>query len=108
MIPWFELVVAVLATWRLCHLIAHEDGPFDGVARLRRAAGSGMMGRLMDCPYCLSLWIAAPISAMVAPDWIMGVMLWLAISGGACLTEQLSARLRPDPGIIDLPHTEES
>lgn len=103
MSPGFDLVVAVLATWRLCHLIAHEDGPFDAVVRLRQAAGAGQVGRLMDCPYCLSLWIAAPFAGMIATDLAAGIMLWLAISGAACLVEQLSARLRPNPAIIDLP-----
>lgn len=100
-----NLVVAVLATWRLCHLIAHEDGPFGVIARLRRAAGSGVVGALMDCPYCLSLWFAAPIAVQLAEGWRDGVVLWLAISGGSCLVEQLSTRLtRPDrPDIIDLP-----
>lgn len=100
---WFELAVAVLATWRLCHLIAHEDGPFDAVVRLRQAAGAGQVGRLMDCPYCLSLWFAAPFAMVIATGWATGIMLWLAISGAACLVEQLSARLRPNPAIIDLP-----
>ena len=104
---WLNLVVAVLATWRLCHLIAHEDGPFGVIVRLRRAAGSGMVGALMDCPYCLSLWFAAPIAAQLTEGWRDGVLLWLAISGGSCLVEQLSARLtRPvRPDIIDLPPT---
>ncbi|MGV8989702.1 MAG: DUF1360 domain-containing protein [Cypionkella sp.] len=102
---WFGLVVAVLATWRLCHLIAHEDGPFGTIARLRRAVGSGGLGHLMDCPYCLSLWIASPITVPLAKGWPDGIILWLAISGGSCLVEQLSARLsRPaDTQIIDLP-----
>ena len=100
-----DLAVAVLATWRLCHLVAHEDGPFDAMIRLRQTAGSGQMGRLMDCPYCLSLWFAAPCAGLIASGWGIGLLLWLAISGGACLVEQLSARLRPAAGtdVIDLP-----
>ncbi len=89
--PWFALVVAVLATWRLAHLVAHEDGPFDVVVAARRAAGAGVLGRLMDCPYCLSLWLAAPFAAYVAIDFATGVALWLAISGGACLVEGVAA-----------------
>lgn len=88
------LVVAVLATWRLCHLLAHEDGPMDLVLRLRERAGSGTWGRLMDCPYCLSLWWALPFAAWLAQDWSLGLLpataLWLAISGGASLIEKLS------------------
>ena len=58
----FGFVVAALAAWRLCHLVAHEDGPFDAIAILRRRAGQGQWGRWMDCPYCLSLWFALPLA----------------------------------------------
>lgn len=87
--PWFRLTLCVLAVWRVSHLVAHEDGPFDVVVRLRALAGNGMLGRLMDCPYCLSLWLAAPAALLLAnrlPDWSMA---WLAISGGASLVEKL-------------------
>lgn len=90
--PWFLLVVCVLATWRLSHLVAREDGPFDAVLRLRARAGDGMLGRLMDCPYCLSIWFAAPAALLLAhrlPEWCAA---WLAISGGASLLERLTAK----------------
>ena len=93
MSPWFGLAVAVLATWRLSHLVAGEDGPFDLMARARHAAGPGQFGRLLDCPYCLSLWFAAPMAAWLARDPAGGVVLWLAISGGSCLLEHGAARL---------------
>lgn len=90
--PWFRLLLAILATWRLARLIAKEDGPFDIIVRLRQAAGQGVLGALMDCPYCLSVWLAAPFACMVAtrPDiapaaWCLA---WLAISGGACCLER--------------------
>jgi len=97
--PWFLLTLAVLGTWRLAHLVAHEDGPFDVVVRLRWRAGNGMLGRLMDCPYCLSLWIAAPAALLLipvsaftkhVPEWTAA---WLAISGGASLLEKLAESL---------------
>jgi len=91
--PWFGLALAVLATWRLSHLVAGEDGPFDLVARLRRAAGHGHFGRLLDCPYCLSLWFAVPFAVWLASEPVGGVVLWLAISGGACLLERLAVWL---------------
>jgi hypothetical protein len=87
--PWFRLTLCVLATWRLCHLIAHEDGPFDLIVRLRARAGGGMLGRLMDCPYCLSLWIAAPAAVLMAGRFSEGCVAWLAISGGSSLIEKL-------------------
>lgn len=87
--PWFRLTLCVLATWRLSHLVAHEDGPFDVIVRLRARAGSGMLGRLMDCPYCLSLWIAAPAAFLLADRLADGCVAWLAISGGSSLLEKL-------------------
>jgi hypothetical protein len=97
---WMALLVAVLATWRLCHLLAHEDGPLDLVLNLRRRAGTSMWGVLMDCPYCLSLWRAMPFAAWLADDWGLGLAhglaLWLGISGGASLVEKLSCPTDPD------------
>jgi hypothetical protein len=88
--PWFRLAIAVLATWRLARLIAAEDGPFDVIVRIREKAGGGLAGRLMDCPYCLSLWFAAPAALLVAPiGWAWG-LAWLAVSGGACFLERLT------------------
>ena len=89
--PWFRLVVAVLATWRLSHLIAHEDGPFDAILALRQRAGSGVLGRLMDCPYCSSMWIALPFAFLVARTPVAWCIAVLAISGGASLLERLGA-----------------
>ena len=57
---WFRLVLVVLATWRVTHLLAFEDGPGDVVATLRQRLGNGFFGKLMDCFYCMSLWVAAP------------------------------------------------
>jgi hypothetical protein len=82
---WPKLVLAVLATWRITHLLAREDGPADLVARLRAGLGASFAGRLLDCFYCLSLWVAAPVALWLSTrplDWVLG---WLAISGAACL-----------------------
>lgn len=93
---WFGFVVAVFAVWRVAHLVAREDGPFDVVLRLRRRAGNGPWGRLMDCPYCMSLWLALPAAAWLTPRSHAGafdaVLLWLAISGAACCLERVAAR----------------
>jgi hypothetical protein len=86
---WLRLILAVLATWRMSRLVAFEDGPWDAVARLRRLAGDGMLGRLMDCPYCLSLWFAAPAALSLdqaMPGWLL---TWLGVSGGASLIERV-------------------
>ena len=89
---WLRFVVAALATWRVTHLIAYEDGPWDVIARVRRLAGSGFFGKLMDCFYCLSLWVSAAAAAVIASNVKGGLLLWLAISGAACLLERMGQR----------------
>lgn len=79
--------VAALATWRVTHLLASEDGPADAVARLRARLGPGPAGRLMDCFQCLSIWVAAPASVFVTRRPRELVPTWLALSGAACLLE---------------------
>lgn len=88
--PWFRLLLAVLATWRIAHLIAKEDGPFDLIARSRASAGSGPLGTLMDCPYCLSLWLAAPAAFVLSSSFAGWILAWFAISGGACFLERIT------------------
>lgn len=105
--PWFRLTLAILATWRVSHLIASEDGPFDVIVRLRLRAGNGVLGKLMDCPYCLSLWIAAPLALLLADGAGAWCVAWLAISGGSSLLEKLSRApaprsLAPESTIIPL------
>jgi hypothetical protein len=82
-----RFALAALATWRVTHLLAEEDGPFDAVVRVRRALGDGQLGELMDCFHCLSMWVAAPLTFTVtrrreAP------LVWLALSGAACLLQR--------------------
>lgn len=78
-------VLCTLAVWRIAHLLAHEDGPFDMVFKLRSKVGQGFFGTLLDCFLCLSLWIAAPFAFLVATAWIDRVLAWLALSGAASI-----------------------
>jgi hypothetical protein len=81
--------LAVLATWRVTHLLASEDGPADIIVRFRALLGHSLAGRLMDCFYCLSMWIAAGAAFFVTRSPLQWFMTWLALSGGACLLERL-------------------
>lgn len=87
--PWFAFVLSVFASWRLAHLLAHEDGPWDLLVRLRAVLGNSVLGRLMDCFYCVSLWVAAPFGMLVGRTAQECVLAWLALSGAACLLERL-------------------
>ena len=86
-----RLALAVLATWRVTHLLGREDGPGEVLARLRARLGWGFWGRLMDCFYCLSVWVAAPLAFFVARRPAELLVAWLALSGAACLLERLGA-----------------
>jgi hypothetical protein len=92
---WEELILAVLAVWRITHLLNAEDGPWDLIVRIRRAAGEGFFGRLLDCFYCLSVWVAAPLAWLVGTSWRECMLLWPALSGAAILLERLTARAEP-------------
>lgn len=83
-----KLILAVLVTWRITHLLADEDGPADLIVKFRALLGDSLAGKLMDCFYCLSLWIAAPAALYVTRRPLEWVMTWLALSGGACLLER--------------------
>lgn len=86
---WPAFVLAALAAWRVTHLLAYEDGPGELVVRLRSHLGSGWVGRLMDCFYCLSLWVAAPFALMLSREPLTWLVAWIALSGAACLAQRL-------------------
>jgi hypothetical protein len=86
---WLRVVLAVLATWRVTHLLANEDGPADILVRLRTHMGTGILGTLIDCFQCLSLWVAAPMALFITWKPVECLLSWLAISGAACLLERI-------------------
>lgn len=92
---WLRFVLAALATWRISHLLAREDGPWEVIAILREKAGDGVAGKLLDCFYCLSLWVAIPFAFFVSADWAERAVAWLAISGAAILLERRSPDEQP-------------
>jgi hypothetical protein len=88
---FYWLALGALGAWRVTHLLATEDGPWDLVLRLRRRAGAGFWASLMDCFYCLSLWISVPFAAWIGKEWRERILLWPALSGAAILLERLSS-----------------
>jgi hypothetical protein len=94
---WLRFILAVLATWRVTHLLASEDGPADTIVRSRAWLGRNIIGRLMDCFNCLSLWVAALAAVFVSRRPVEWFAYWLALSGGACLLE----RIGREPVVIE-------
>jgi len=79
-------LIALLAVWRLTHLLQAEDGPFMIFFNLRK------LGKLFDCFYCLSIWIAL-IPSIYLCTTIPNIILYcFALSGGAILLEKITDR----------------
>ena len=55
---FYWLIVGVFSVWRVMHLFAAEDGPWQLLARLRRRAGGRVLRRAAGFFYFLCLWIA--------------------------------------------------
>jgi hypothetical protein len=87
---WTHFIIATLAAWRITHLLSAEDGPADVIVRVRVRLGDGIVGRLLDCFYCLSLWVAAPIALIVCRSLVERLVTWVALSGAACLIERVT------------------
>lgn len=79
----YWLVLGILCAWRITHLLQAEDGPWNLILRLRTLAGKGFPAQLLDCFYCLSLWVAAPLAWVVGETLTEQLLLWPAISAGA-------------------------
>lgn len=84
----FIFIMMTLAGWRITHLFAKEDGPFDIIFLLRKKAGAGFFGSLLDCFYCISVWVALPLGILYGITWWEKILCWLAFSGAICLLEQ--------------------
>ena len=103
---FYWLILGVLCVWRVTHLLNAEDGPWDFLVLIRRGVGNGFVGALLDCFYCLSLWIAAPFALLLGQDWRERLLLWPALSAGAILLERLTAPTKPDPSALYVEHEE--
>ena len=87
----YWLVLGVLAVWRITHLLHAEDGPWNLSVELRRHAGHGFWGTLLDCFLCLSLWVSFPLALAIGETWGERLLLWPALSAGAILVQRLTA-----------------
>lgn len=89
---FYGLVMGILSTWRITHLLRSEDGPYDSVVRLRQAVGEGFFGSMLDCFYCLSIWVALPFALLLGEAQRDQFLLWLSLSAGAILLERITER----------------
>jgi hypothetical protein len=101
---FYRLVLGILTVWRITHFLQAEDGPWDIVVRLRRSAGEGFWGKLLDCFYCLSVWVAIPFALLLGESWEERALLWPSFSAGAILLERGTGFV---PGAVAAPFVEE-
>jgi hypothetical protein len=94
---YYWLMLGIICVWRVTHLLHAEDGPWDLLVHMRRVAGAGFWGRLLNCFYCLSLWIAALFSLVLAEGWKERLLLWPAMSGAAILLERATSNMDSPP-----------
>ena len=80
-----EFILCTLAVWRLSYLFSQEDGPFNLVIKLRKLLGHGFLGDMLDCFYCVSLWISIPFAVLIGSGWLEWIVVWLALSGAASI-----------------------
>jgi hypothetical protein len=97
---FYWLILDVLIVWRITHLLQAEDGPWKLVVRLRRWAGEGFWGELLDCFYCLSVWIALPLAVLSGYGWKHQLALWPALSGAAILMERITVKNETMPQVL--------
>ncbi|HEX2628525.1 MAG TPA: DUF1360 domain-containing protein [Chitinophagaceae bacterium] len=85
-----KYIVLVIVVWRITHLLSAEDGPFDIVFKVRKWMGNSFFGKLMDCFYCLSIWIGL-LAAVYAGRTIMEmILLCFYYSGASILLEKMT------------------
>jgi hypothetical protein len=83
----FRFVLAIFAVWRVTHLLAREDGPWDVFLRLRRTP---VLGKAVACFYCLSVWVSVPFAFFLRGNAVETLVGWLALSGAAILLERMT------------------
>lgn len=88
---WFDLVVLMLASFRLTHLVV-----YDSILDPLRAplADRPFWGDLIACYWCAGFWVSLLlfVGHMLWPGIFQPVLLVLAIAGGAALLESAAQR----------------
>jgi hypothetical protein len=88
----FVFLIAVLAVWRVTHLVVVEDGPWDVLRHLRALGERVGLERLINCFLCCSVWVAIPFALLIAHGWKEIVIVLPALSGGAILLERVTQK----------------
>lgn len=98
-----NLVLLILAVWRVSSLVTAERGPWDVFVRLRARAGirpdehgepeswpDGFVAGVLSCLWCCSVYvgIVAAVAYYLAPVVTVWLCLPFALSAGAIIVER--------------------
>ena len=88
---WLAFALAVLATYRIAHMLTREDGPFDVFSQMREVVGQDTwVGRGLHCVLCVSFWLSLPAAWLADLPIVLG---WLGVAGGVMVTHKLFDRI---------------
>jgi hypothetical protein len=104
---FYRFFIGVLFVWRITHLLSAEDGPWDLVIRLRRAAGTGFVGQMLDCFYCLSIWVSAILAIFLGKNFGEKILLGPALSAGAIFLERVTDDRYGEPPALVVEESED-
>ena len=90
--PITTFILCCLACWRICHFVAKEDGPFYFMWDIRYFLQDNVVGELVSCVNCLSIWLSAMFC--LAMFWHSWFLYWLAMSAVVMILEAIYAMLR--------------
>lgn len=80
--PLEQIVIIGLAAWRIAYLIVSEGGPRDLMKRVRERLG----WPVLQCVYCLSVWIA--VGLYVAREYLWPVIAVAAVAAVAAMIQK--------------------
>lgn len=100
-----DILILILATWRLTSLIVNEEGPYHSLARFRHWVGlrydemsvpygTNELASGLSCLWCASVWCGAAWAVLywIAPNLTLMLALPLALSAGAVLVDEYVQR----------------
>lgn len=89
-LSWVELLLLILAVYRLSRIVTKEDGPFSIFETLRYVTREHWVGELLECPLCFSVWASGLCVLLSLHPLGWWVILWLGVSGGAVLVHKVA------------------
>lgn len=97
-----ELIIYILAVWRIANLFVNERGPFDVFSKLRVAAGhsvdeegvsveipDGFFSQVLSCLWCSSVWVAFWFTGLwlIDHEFALRFAVPFAMSAGAIMID---------------------